>query len=262
MAKGNKKPILFISHISEEKEAASLLKDFFEHAFLGAIEVFVSSNEKSITYGARWLDRITNALQSCDTMLVLCSAKSVQRPWINFETGFGSARGVEVIPVCYAGQDKGQLPAPLSFYQGLNLRDAGVLELLLEQIAEKVNMHCPQADCAALAERIGKIEERYMFWDACNAAFDGLEACMPGIMQTLKQLPVGGTYEFEVEDTEENQIFKKLREGFFADGSILALSEAEGMTIYADYEVSKDYIVTVQQRFIDEIAGNEEFKYK
>lgn len=79
MAKGNKKPILFISHISEEKEAASLLKDFFEHAFLGAIEVFVSSNEKSITYGARWLDRITNALQSCDTMLVLCSAKSVQR---------------------------------------------------------------------------------------------------------------------------------------------------------------------------------------
>ncbi|WP_418599540.1 hypothetical protein, partial [Hominenteromicrobium sp.] len=30
MAKGNKKPILFISHISEEKEAASLLKDFFE----------------------------------------------------------------------------------------------------------------------------------------------------------------------------------------------------------------------------------------
>lgn len=52
MAKGNKKPILFISHISEEKEAASLLKDFFEHAFLGAIEVFVSSNEKSITYGA------------------------------------------------------------------------------------------------------------------------------------------------------------------------------------------------------------------
>lgn len=34
------------------------------------------------------------------------------------------------------------------------------------------------------------------------------------------------------------------------------------MTIYADYEVSKDYIVTVQQRFIDEIAGNEEFKYK
>ena len=81
MAKGNKKPILFISHISEEKEAASLLKDFFEHAFLGAIEVFVSSNEKSITYGARWLDRITNALQSCDTMLVLCSAKSVQRLW-------------------------------------------------------------------------------------------------------------------------------------------------------------------------------------
>ena len=164
MAKGNKKPILFISHISEEKEAASLLKDFFERVFLGAIEVFVSSNEKSITYGARWLDRITNALQSCDIMLVLCSAKSVQRPWINFETGFGSARGVEVIPVCYAGQDKGQLPAPLSFYQGLNLRDAGVLELLLEQIAEKINMHCPQADCAALAEQIGKIEERYMFW--------------------------------------------------------------------------------------------------
>ena len=213
MAKGNKKPILFISHISEEKEAASLLKDFFEHAFLGAIEVFVSSNEKSITYGARWLDRITNALQSCDIMLVLCSAKSVQRPWINFETGFGGARGVEVIPVCYAGQDKGQLPAPLSFYQGLNLRDAGVLELLLEQIAEKINMHCPQADCAALAERIGKIEERYMFWDACNAAFDGLEACMPGIVQTLKQLPVGGTYELRSKAQRRTRSSKSFEKG-------------------------------------------------
>ena len=85
---------------------------------------------------------------------------------------------------------------------------------------------------------------------------------MPGIVQTLKQLPVGGTYEFEVEGTEENQIFKKLREGFFADGSILALSDAERIDFSDDYEVCKDYIVTVQQRFIDEIAGNEEFKYK
>ncbi len=262
MAKGNKKPILFISHISEEKEAASLLKDFFEHAFLGAIEVFVSSNEKSITYGARWLDRITNALQSCDTMLVLCSAKSVQRPWINFETGFGSARGVEVIPVCYAGQDKGQLPAPLSFYQGLNLRDAGVLELLLEQIAEKVNMHCPQADCAALAERIGKIEERYMFWDACNAAFDGLEACMPGIVQNLQNTAVGETCEIEVVGTEKNQIFQSICEGFFADQTILLISEATKFDLYGDFQIHKYYNITVQQRFIDEIAGNEEFKYK
>lgn len=261
MARNTKKPILFISHISEEKETASLLKEFFENAFLDAIEVFVSSNEKSITYGAKWLDRITTALQSCNMMLILCSKKSVQRPWINYEAGFGNGRDVDVIPVCYAGQDKGQLPAPLSFYQGLNLFDSGVLESLMEQIADTVNMRCPSADCKALLEQVKQLEDRYLFWDICNTAFERLEECAPSIVQVLKEMSAEETYRVEIVGIENCQMIEQLSEDFFSDGSILAISNAQGGGLNTEMQFYKFYDIIPQKRFFEEILSNAEFKF-
>jgi len=45
------KKIVFISHIKEEKELALQVKHFIEDAFLGIIDVFVSSDENSIPLG-------------------------------------------------------------------------------------------------------------------------------------------------------------------------------------------------------------------
>ena len=53
------KPIVFISHITEEAELALKLKELIESSFLEMIEVFVSSDETSISAGSRWLDNIT-----------------------------------------------------------------------------------------------------------------------------------------------------------------------------------------------------------
>lgn len=58
------KPLLFISHITEEKELAITFKDLVESQFLGMLEVFVSSDENSIGMGQHWLDNITKALKS------------------------------------------------------------------------------------------------------------------------------------------------------------------------------------------------------
>ena len=69
------KPIVFISHITEEAELALKLKDLIESSFLGMIEVFVSSDETSISAGARWLDNITESLSNCSIELILCSHK-------------------------------------------------------------------------------------------------------------------------------------------------------------------------------------------
>ncbi|MCI5652242.1 MAG: toll/interleukin-1 receptor domain-containing protein [Ruminococcus bromii] len=262
MAKRNQKPILFISHISEEKEAANLLKEFFENAFLDAIKVFVSSNEKSIYYGSRWLNQITTALQNCDLMLILCSWKSVQRPWINYEAGFGSGRNVNVIPICYAGQDKGQLPAPLSFYQGLNLFDPGILESLIEQIADTIDMRCPSADCEALLGKIKHFEDRYLFWNTCNAAFEELEKCSPYLVNNLKAYLPDNEYEFEVVGNKNLEIFDGIRKGFFANSNILIFSDAIRSAFYSDMEFGKTYTVTPTKRFFDEILPNPEFKFK
>ena len=48
------KPIVFISHITEEKEVALALKKLVESAFIGMMEVFVSSDPRSITLGQEW----------------------------------------------------------------------------------------------------------------------------------------------------------------------------------------------------------------
>jgi len=81
------KPLLFISHITEEKELAQAFKEMVEHAFLGMIEVFVSSDAESIPMGKRWLETVSEALKRCAVEIVVCSPHSVTRPWIQFEAG-------------------------------------------------------------------------------------------------------------------------------------------------------------------------------
>lgn len=59
------KSIVFISHITQEADLALKLKELIEGSFLGMIEVFVSSDETSISAGSRWLDNITESLSNC-----------------------------------------------------------------------------------------------------------------------------------------------------------------------------------------------------
>ena len=117
---------VFISHIAEEAALASVLKDWIESTFLGQVDVFVSGHD--ISSGEQWFRRLGEELTDAKAMLVLCSERSVSRPWINFEAGAGHVKGVPVIPICYAGVSKDTLPAPLLFFQALDVRaeDFGV----------------------------------------------------------------------------------------------------------------------------------------
>jgi hypothetical protein len=55
MADASTKPKMFISHISEAAEIAGLFKTEIERAFLGLVDVFVSSNAEAIRLGSNWL---------------------------------------------------------------------------------------------------------------------------------------------------------------------------------------------------------------
>ena len=96
----------FVSHISEESALATCLKDWIESTLLGHCEVFVSSDSAALPGGVKWLTKIDEALKSADVMLVICSAASIVRPWVNFETGCACARGIPVIPLCHSGIQK------------------------------------------------------------------------------------------------------------------------------------------------------------
>ena len=105
------KPLVFISHITSEKELAQALRELIQTTFMGMIEVFVSSDPDSIAMGGRWLEEITRGLKNCVVEVVLASPQSIKRPWINFEAGAGWVRDIAVIPVCHSGMTPdGALP--------------------------------------------------------------------------------------------------------------------------------------------------------
>jgi hypothetical protein len=124
---------VFISHISEEAPVASCLKDWIESSIVGC-DVFVSSDSAALPAGTRWLNELDTALRQADVLMVVCSAASLQRPWVNFESGCAWARGIPIMPLCHSGSSKGSLPRPLGEFQGIDLVDPSFPRLLLEAL--------------------------------------------------------------------------------------------------------------------------------
>lgn len=125
----------FISHISEEALEARALKSELEAAIPG-IEAFVSAAD--IHLGDAWLQEINDALVDARLILVLCSPNSVRRPWINFESGTGWSRQLPVVPVCYKGMRRDDLPDPLHIFQSVEISNAESCRNLIDRVASVV----------------------------------------------------------------------------------------------------------------------------
>lgn len=153
------KPLVFISHITTEKEIAVAFKELIEGAFLGMIEVFVSSDPNSIAMGGRWLENITYGLQKCIIEIVIASPTSVTRPWINFEAGAGWVRDISAIPLCHSGMTPSTLPAPLSSLQAAVATDATHLERVTAVLAKAIDCKLPQVDYSRFIKAAELFEE-------------------------------------------------------------------------------------------------------
>lgn len=127
---------VFVSHISEEAGVAKVIKDWIDSTYLGQFEIFVSSDSDSIPAGTKWLDEITKAIIKSKIILLLCSQNSIHRPWINFEAGCGWSQEIPVIPICYAGLKREDLPPPISALQALNFD-----QYLPEELFKALNKH-------------------------------------------------------------------------------------------------------------------------
>ncbi len=152
------KPLVFISHISEEKEIAVALKNLVESSFLDMIDVFVSSDPTSLKMGRQWLNEIEQALRVCAIEIILASPESVKRPWINFEGGSGWIRGIHVIPLCHSGMTPGKLPQPLAALQSAIATDKRQLGAIFPVLAEAIGCSLPQVDLAPFISAVQKFE--------------------------------------------------------------------------------------------------------
>ncbi|MGD9825432.1 toll/interleukin-1 receptor domain-containing protein [Desulfobacter sp.] len=180
------KKIVFLSHISEERELAVHFKSLIEDSFLDLIDVFVSSDDRSIGLGQKWLDDITHALNVCTVELVLCSPVSVKRPWINFEAGAGWIRGIPVVPLCHSGMEPGKLPIPLNLLQAAKLTETSSLKLVFPVLANALGSRTPTVDFSAFIQNAVDFEKKYTFWNSCNSAFQVINNINPQIIDDLR----------------------------------------------------------------------------
>lgn len=134
---------IFISHITEESNIAEKIKEWIEGSFLGQVQVFVSTNINDAPVGDIWFSKIEAAMSKSAACIVLCSANSVNRPWINFESGAAWIKRIPVIPVTYGGITKENLPIPLLFFQAENAKNPDFSKKLIESVSKHLKFSHP-----------------------------------------------------------------------------------------------------------------------
>jgi hypothetical protein len=220
------KPLVFISHITEEKEIAIAFKELIESSFLEMLDVFVSSDEDSIFMGQKWLDRISNSLKTCAIEIVLCSPKSILRPWINFEAGAGWVRDIPVIPLCHSGIEPSKLPMPLNLLQAAKANEVSSLKLIFPVLAQAIGSKIPNIDFGDFVAKVTEFEARYTFWDACNSEFAKINNFNNSIVSALKE---GRAIALDLTETEINSLLVPIQ--FLSKNNILVLQRSGGVTV-------------------------------
>jgi hypothetical protein len=116
------------------------------------LSVWVSSTDLDL--GGNWTVELERALREAKAIITLCSAKSLERPWLNYESGFGAGKNVPVIPVCHAGLARDRVPKPLSDFLAVDLREADGWRRLVRRLAELCGVPEPQFDAEAMKQRL------------------------------------------------------------------------------------------------------------
>lgn len=249
------KPIVFISHITEEKEIALEFKELIESSFLGMLEVFVSSDATSISAGARWLDNITDSLKNCSIELILCSPKSVKRPWINFEAGAGWIKDIPVIPLCHSGMEPAQLPTPLNLLQAAKISEISSLKLIFPVLAQAIGAKTPKIDFTDFVDKVREFEEKYTFWNECNLYFGYLNELNSQIIPALKE---GKSVSMQLREINISSL-EKWTQDFFLKNSILDFSRIGGIVVAGDGMYHSCQITPLEK--FNKIKSNSYFKY-
>jgi hypothetical protein len=144
------KPTVFISHIHNDETIANAIEVELRGALLGAVNIFNSSNRRSLEPGDPFRDKIIETLKSSECTLVVASPDSVSSPWVNFEAGGAWVSGRRVVPCCVKGMKPTSLPVPLSHLQGISLDSDDGLVALLKHVAQLAGLDYPSAyDVAA-----------------------------------------------------------------------------------------------------------------
>lgn len=253
------KELVFISHITEESELAIEIKEVIKTAFLGMIDVFVSSDGESIELGELWLNKIRENLKKCSVEIILCSNESIKRPWINFEAGAGWIKDIPVIPICHSGMTKENLPTPINSLQSIEIAN---LEKILPILAKALNCQVPQINLDIFKENISKFENKHKedaelskFWRNINECFQKINNFHKEIIPTFKKV---GKVDLTVVVDDFKEIFKDLDDFLIPNG--VAKCTPHGYADIGRFGLEKKYLIELTEKG-KEIIKDERFKF-
>jgi hypothetical protein len=112
---------VFVSFVHEDEQVARAVQKSIEYELQIFQQVFIISDTAQVIAGTDWLDRIRTELNAAQVVVLMLSARSVKRPWVNFEAGAAWLANKVLIPVCYGNMSAGKLPKPYSNFQGVDL---------------------------------------------------------------------------------------------------------------------------------------------
>lgn len=245
----DQKKLVFISHITEERELAMILSTEIKKSFLGMLDTFVSSDGASLPAGSRWLDKIDAALNQSAIQISLCSPQSIGRPWINFEAGAAWIRKIPVVPLCHSGLKKGNLPIPLAMLQAADIDNQTDLHAVFNQLSKTLGATTPEIDYAGMMKKIAAFELNYTCIAKIKQAINSILQVCPA----LQVLFISGQIQsqaVQIKNFEYNDIVRHLE----------YLSE-EGLISYAFNQMQINDIGTFKSRnimaagkYLDDVA--------
>lgn len=181
---------IFMSHASDDKELAELLKRLLESEFVG-ISCWVSSNPAAIPMGRAWFSEVIKQITEADIMVVLLTPQSVNRMWVGFEAGMfwekvtsGSNLEQKISPpkifVLTAGLSS--IPSPLDQLQSGVLSVSSNLEVFMDEFSKQVGIsRTHKTSTIVFAQKVQKLTDfhyrsilkTYPTRDAWKEVFDG-----------------------------------------------------------------------------------------
>lgn len=133
---------IFVSHYSEEYPIAKAVKELIEESFSGFPEVFLSID---ISRGTDWFQVVRERLTASDEILTIFTYKSVDRPWVNIETGYGIMAGKVVTPLLFGGYAKSDLPIIYQLRQGVDCQLENDVLGLFNSVLARIRKRFPNA---------------------------------------------------------------------------------------------------------------------
>jgi hypothetical protein len=215
--------LIFLSHITEEKKLAKIIKDAIEDEFSGFVKVFVSSDGETIKAGQNFLKVIEDGLVDCIAAIYLISPISVQRSWISFELGavwirntISQRKGdieIPALPFCHSGMNFKDLPQPICNLNSIEANLSSKLEFAFKSLQMAVGGRGRlKTDFDALADQVVEFEKDYMLVDKVTTILELFGVDAENKKNLKQQVGIATLKNFTIKTSTEqviaDQIFK------------------------------------------------------